>query len=160
MRIGILSDTHDKADMAAAAIAMLRAAGAEFYLHCGDVGGERVLDQFAGLPIALVWGNNDWDRLGVTRYAERLGIACHDSLAELELGGKRFAVTHGDDEALFRSLIEKQSHDYLLFGHSHVPSDSRSGRMRLINPGALYRASRKTVAILDTVTDELRFMDV
>jgi putative phosphoesterase len=107
MRIGILSDTHDKADMAAAAIKLLRKAGAEFYIHCGDVGGQRVLDELAGLPVALVWGNNDFDRRALTKYGERLGIDIHDRLAELQLGGKKFAVTHGDDGSLFRLLMEQ-----------------------------------------------------
>jgi uncharacterized protein len=160
MRIGILSDTHDKADMAAAAIALLRRAGAEFYIHCGDVGGQRVLDQLAGLPAALVWGNNDFDRPALARYGERLGIDCHDRLAELELGGKKFAVTHGDDGGLVQLLLAQQRHDYLLFGHSHELHDSREGRVRLINPGALYRARRKTVVLLETATDMLDVMDV
>ena len=38
--------------------------------------------------------------------------------------------------------------------------DSRQGRVRVINPGALYRAARKTVAVLDTVADDLRFLVV
>jgi putative phosphoesterase len=160
MRIGILSDTHDKADMAAAAIKLLRKAGAEFYIHCGDVGGQRVLDELAGLPVALVWGNNDFDRRALTKYGERLGIDIHDRLAELQLGGKKFAVTHGDDGSLFRLLMEQQRHDYLLFGHSHELHDSREGRMRLINPGALYRARRKTVALLETETDVLEVIEV
>jgi putative phosphoesterase len=160
MRIGILSDTHDRADMAAAAITLLRRAGAEFYIHCGDVGGKQVLDELAGLPVALVWGNNDLDRRALERYGEKLGIDCHDRLAELEFGGKKFAVTHGDDGSLFQLLIEQQRHDYLLFGHSHELHDSREGRLRLINPGALYRARRKTVALLETETDSLQIMDV
>jgi hypothetical protein len=32
--------------------------------------------------------------------------------------------------------------------------------VRTINPGALYRASVKSVAVLDTETDELRFLPV
>ena len=36
----------------------------------------------------------------------------------------------------------------------------RQGRVRLINPGALYRAATKTVAVLNTQTDELRFLTV
>ncbi|HEX4124614.1 MAG TPA: YfcE family phosphodiesterase [Tepidisphaeraceae bacterium] len=160
MRIGILSDTHDAADKAAAAIALLRAGGAKFFIHCGDVGGQRVLDQFAGLPAALVWGNNDFDRATLARYGKRLGIDCHDRLAELELGGKKFAVMHGDDGGLFQLILAQQRHDYLLFGHSHELHDSREGRIRLINPGALYRARRKTAVVLETQTDALEVVDV
>ena len=48
--LGVLSDTHDNVAAAAAGIAALRAAGAQFLIHCGDVGGERILDLLAGHP--------------------------------------------------------------------------------------------------------------
>src|SRR3954467_14664827 len=148
--IGILSDTHDRADAMAAGMRALKAAGAEFFIHCGDVGSERVLDLLAGGPAACVWGNPDWDRAGLRRYAEALGIACHGAMADLALGGKRLAIIHGDETRLKRTLLDSRQYDYLLQGHTHVPADERVGRTRLINPGALFRTSRKTVATLDT----------
>src|ERR1700754_735549 len=60
--IGILSDTHGRADAMALAMQALRNGGAEFFIHCGDVGSEGVLDHLAGAPAAFVWGNTDWDR--------------------------------------------------------------------------------------------------
>jgi putative phosphoesterase len=157
MRIGILSDTHDRAAAMKAAVELLVASGAEFFIHCGDVGSERILDYLAGLPSAFVWGNNDFDRAELERYAKKLGIACHGTLADLELGGKRFAVIHGDDFRLRQRILAEQQHDYLLQGHTHIRMDQRVGRIRCINPGALYRAAEKTVATLDTVTDRLEF---
>jgi uncharacterized protein len=156
--VGILSDTHDRIESATIGMDLLRTAGAEFYLHCGDVGGEQILDLLAGIPSALVWGNNDWDRRGLTRYAEILGIQVFQSFGELELGDKRFAITHGDDGRLVRQVLDGQKHDYLLVGHSHAKADQRYGRIRLINPGALHRAAQKSVAVLDTASDELKFL--
>ena len=160
MLLGILSDTHDRVDAMAAAMKLLREAGAEFYVHCGDVGSERVLDHLAGVPAAFVFGNTDWDRAALARYAESIGVACHGSFADLDLGGKRIAVTHGDDFRLKQRLIAEQKHDYLLQGHTHVRADTRLGATRLINPGALHRAREKTVALLDTTTDTLKFLAV
>jgi putative phosphoesterase len=158
--VGILSDTHDRADAMAAAMNLLRGAGAEFFIHCGDVGSERVLDHLAGLPAAFVFGNTDWDRATLARYAQSIGVACHNALADLDLGGKRFAVTHGDDFRLKQRLLTEQRHDYLLQGHTHIRADQRIGRMRVINPGALHRAKEKTVALLDTASDRLSFLVV
>jgi uncharacterized protein len=154
--VGILSDTHDRLETTIAGLEALRAAGASFYIHCGDVGSQMILDQLAGLKVALVWGNNDWDRRGLTRYAEQLGIQVLPNLGELELEGKRFAVTHGDDARLVRKVLDEQQHDYLLVGHSHVAADKRMGRVRVINPGALHRAASKSVALLDPSSDSLR----
>jgi len=156
--IGILSDSHDRADMMSAAVRTLTANGAEFLIHCGDVGSEPVLDCLAGIPSAFVWGNNDFDRRSLQQYAEDLGIKCMGNLGELELGGKRFVVLHGDDERAKHRLLAEQRHDYLLQGHTHVPLDQPIGKVRCINPGALHRAREKTVALLDTETDRLTFL--
>jgi putative phosphoesterase len=156
--VGILSDTHDRIDNAIAGINLLLLGGAEFLIHCGDVGGEHIIDQLAGHRSAFVWGNTDWDRRGLTRYAEALEVQVLQNFGELELGGKQFAVTHGDDTKLVRAVIQRQQHDYLLVGHSHLKHDERFGRVRLINPGALHRAAEKSVALLDTSSDSLRFL--
>lgn len=160
MIVGILSDTHDRAETAAAAIELLRGGGAQYFLHCGDIGSERMLDLLAGLPAAFVWGNTDWDRRPLERYAKSLDLQCLGGYGELELGGKTFALTHGDDARTVRRVIEEQRHDYLLHGHTHVRRDERVGRVRIINPGALHRAKEKTVALLDTAADALTFLTV
>jgi putative phosphoesterase len=158
--IGILSDTHGHVEIATAAIALLQKHRAEFFIHCGDVGSEQVLDQLTGLSAAFVFGNCDWERDQLQRYAGNIGVACHGVFADLELGGKRFAVLHGDDPHLRERLLIAQSHDYLLQGHTHVRLDDHIGRTRIINPGALFRARQKTVALLDTATDQLEFLIV
>jgi len=127
-------------------------------IHCGDVGSETILDHLAGTPAAFVWGNNDFDRRGLQQYAEELGIQCLGNVGELELAGKRIAVLHGDDERTKQRLLAEQRFDYLLQGHTHIPADTRVGKTRCINPGALHRAREKTVAILDTEKDVLSFL--
>jgi putative phosphoesterase len=160
MKIGILSDSHDKLDATKLAIAVLRQHGADFYIHCGDVGGEEIIEQLAGLQSAFVWGNNDWDRPPLERYAKLIGVNCHGSMADLHLGGKRFVVIHGDDEPLKQKLLQSQHYDYLLQGHTHVRQDDRIGKTRIINPGALYRTKQKSVAILEPEIDKLQFLVV
>jgi putative phosphoesterase len=158
MLIGILSDTHGDALAARAALTILQAHGATFFIHCGDIGTPAVLDLLTGLPCIAVLGNNDAPSL--IKYAKRLGIDCHAPLAEVTQGGKSIAIIHGDDIRLRRQLIQEQRHDYLFIGHTHSRSDDRHGRIRVINPGALYRTAVRGVAILDTQTDSLRFIDV
>jgi putative phosphoesterase len=158
--IGILSDTHGRADMAALAVQVLVQNKAEYLVHCGDVGGTAVLDALAGHPSMFVFGNNDYDRVELQQYAKILGVACGGTGGKLAFGEKLAVVTHGDDQALLRRLIQQQKIDYLFLGHTHETLDQRNGKLRIINPGALYRAAVKTVAVLDTETDELRFITV
>lgn len=160
MRIGILSDTHDRVEAMAAGMEVLRKNGAEIFLHCGDVGGQRVIDLMAGEKVIFVWGNTDFNREELARYAAGLGVDCRGDLAELQLDGKIIALTHGHDHQIMRRIISGNTHDYLLHGHTHVARDDRSGKLRVINPGALYRAARKSVAVLDLQTDVLQHLPV
>jgi len=159
--IGILSDTHDRVDAAAAAVELLRKNGASYLIHCGDVGSERVLDHLVGpIPAAFVWGNTDWDRMSLQRYAESVGIQCFGSFGELSLDGKLIALLHGDDIKLKHRILKEARHDYLLQGHTHIRLDERVGRVRVINPGALHRVAVKSVALLDTSTDHVTFVNL
>jgi len=158
MLVGILSDTHDHVAPTTTALNLLRQAGAEYYIHCGDVGGTAIFDLLAGLPLAFVWGNTDYDRVELQGYAESLQLTCHDELAELELGGAHIAVTHGDNAHVLRQIISGRKHQYLVHGHTHVARDQVLNGLRWINPGAVHRSPRPSVAVLDTVTEKLRFI--
>lgn len=150
MKIGILSDTHGQSEIAARAVDLLRERGAEYLIHCGDVGGTEVLDAIAGGPAAFVFGNNDYDHDELREYARAIDILCFGPFGVLGLGGKRIAVTHGDDHGIIARLTQPDSAcDYLFTGHTHVRHDKHVGAVRWINPGALYRAARKSVALLD-----------
>jgi hypothetical protein len=160
MIIGILSDTHDRVEAAAAGLAKLREAGAKLLIHCGDIGGEQILDLLAGSPALFVWGNTDVERADLSRYAAKLGIECRGEFADLNLDDKKIAVTHGDDVRLMQRVTRGEQYDYLLHGHTHIARDWRLGRLRIINPGALHRAAKKTVATLDTSKDSLNYLTV
>jgi uncharacterized protein len=156
--LGVLSDTHDNVASAAAGIAALQDAGAQFLIHCGDVGGARILDLLAGIPSAFVWGNCDFDRVGLKRHAAELGIQCCDDFGRLQLTGKNIAFTHGDNARLIQQAIEQC--DYVFYGHTHVAADERIGKARLINPGALHRVKVKTVALVDLEKDVVKSLVV
>jgi putative phosphoesterase len=161
MLVGILSDTHGRNDAMSIGIKLLRDSGAELFLHCGDIGGQPCIDLLAGLNASFVWGNTDWDRKSLSGYAQSIGVNCMGVTGEIELGDdRRLVMTHGDDARLKRQLLDAQRYDYFLQGHTHVRLDERVGRTRVINPGALHRAAEKTVALLDSGADSVRFIVV
>jgi putative phosphoesterase len=157
--IGILSDTHDRIDTMAAAMELLRQEGAQYFIHCGDVGGEGIFDLLA-VPAAFVWGNTDFDRENLGKYATNLGIKCCNEFGKLAFAEKRIVVTHGDHPELMRRAQQPGFCDYLLHGHTHIIRDERIGSLRIINPGALQRAATKTVALLDLEKDILKHLTV
>jgi putative phosphoesterase len=154
MRIGILSDTHDRLKRTLRAVDILRAAGVQALIHCGDITSPEIVLACAGLPGYFVFGNNDYDLPGLKSAMATIEGVCLDWGGEFVLAGKRLAVTHGHTYKDVRRLMDA-SPDYLFTGHTHHPDDDRVGATRRINPGALHRADRYTVAVLDLTTDEL-----
>lgn len=159
MRIGILSDTHDQVARTSRAVRRLADEGAEALIHCGDLTGPDVVYECAGLPAHFVFGNNDYDFPGLRRAMAEIGAVCLGRGGQVELDGKRIAVTHGDSDQEIARLAAAVP-DYLCFGHSHWPADAREGPTRWVNPGALHRAAVWTVALLDLRTDGLQLLTI
>jgi putative phosphoesterase len=158
--IGILSDSHGQFLIVRQAVALFDQLGVSHIIHCGDVGGQAVFDELVGRRVSFVWGNMDTPSGGVLAYVETVGMTAPESTpVRITLGGKRFAVFHGHERG-FRRAIETLDVDYIIHGHTHTPRDEHVGSKRIINPGALSRARRITVATLDTATDELLFHEL
>ena len=160
MLIGLLSEWHGDAERTARAVKLLIGRGAKRLIHCGDIGSTTVLAELAeaGLPVDLVPGNVDMYDNELQQVAASLALTMHGESAELEIEGARIAITHGHNERLYRTILMDQKADYLFTGHTHVVYDERQGKVRVINPGAVYRANPSTVAILDLATGRLEFL--
>ena len=154
MKIGVLSDSHGRAAITARAIAALREAGAELFLHLGDLCSSEVVEELAGLDARIVLGNCDCPPEPIVRTARSLDIAVDHPMGRVTIAGKSIAFTHGHFEQLMDQALADRV-DYLLHGHSHELRDERIGPTRVINPGALFRAARYTAAVLDPGRDEL-----
>ncbi len=158
--IGILSDTHNHLRRTQLAVEILCDRGAEMLVHCGDLATPAIVEACAVLPLYFVFGNHDADSAAdLNRAASECGATCLEWGGEFTHRGKRIAVVHGHITADLRPLLEAEP-DYLLSGHSHAARDWQDGPTRRINPGALYRTSEPTVALLDMDTDEVQFLPV
>ncbi len=154
MQLGILSDTHDQVARTHAAVQLLVESGAEVLIHCGDITIPDVVYQLAPLPSYFVFGNCDFELSELRDAIRTIGGTCLERGGLIDLGGHRLAVTHGDSEKEL-ALLEAQGPEYLFSGHTHAALDILRGPTRCINPGALHRASKWTVALLDVPTGRL-----
>jgi hypothetical protein len=160
MKLGILSDTHDQLERTRTAVAMLREAGAEGLIHCGDWTTPEMISVCAQLPLWFVFGNNDADEVpALEAAATQAGATCLGWSGFIELAGRRIGVAHGHMRYDMRH-ITSQRPDYGFFGHSHIATDVRENGIRWINPGALHRADEYTVALLDLSTDDLQWFKI
>ncbi len=165
-RIGLLSDSHGRAGTTQRAVELLREHGAEVLVHLGDVGTVEVIDALCvddddggQLEAHVVFGNTDWDRDTLARYAEDLDITVDDPIGALELPEGPLRFCHGHDEAAVAAAMADPPR-YFCHGHTHRQRDTREGATRIINPGALFRAAEYSVALLDTASDTLEFYEV
>ncbi len=156
---GLLSDSHGHVPITRVAVDLLKSRGAEFLIYLGDVGAEEVIDVLAGEPAALTLGNCDWPAGPLVDYASFLGIHVLAEGGPIQCGQRRCWMTHGHlhDQVQQRLTTSCQ---YLFHGHTHVVNDEMYGETRILNPGALHRADRYTVGLLDVETDTWDVLEV
>jgi putative phosphoesterase len=123
---------------------------ADVVFHAGDWVDESLLDQIEDRAARLVgvYGNNDGE--GLRRRLPLVATAVIDDI--------RFAMIHETGQAKGREERADQDFpdtDVLVFGHSHIPWDSRSPRgMRLLNPGSPTDRRRQPVCTYLTAVAE------
>lgn len=144
MKICIVSDSHDRAEPLAKAIAEAQSVGAQAVIHCGDLIGANTLRSSLklGLPIHAVHGNNLGDMMAMHRMmANTKGLLTyHGQDAELELGGRRIFATHLPHYA--RGIACTGDYDLVCCGHSHfaeatLQANIKGGQTLLVNPGSV-----------------------
>lgn len=148
MRIGIVSDTHGHVEFTRSAIRMLDSCDVELVVHCGDIGSDHIVALFESWPTHFVFGNVDAHPQRLRRAIEAAGQTCHDRFGSLEVGGSRIAFLHGDDGTRLRETIAGGQYDLVCYGHTHVPEQHRDGKTLVLNPGALYRAQPRSLALV------------
>lgn len=179
MLLALISDTHDNQPAARAAVALCAAHKPAAYLHAGDLVSPFMLDVFAGLPFYFVFGNNEFDHAALRSGARAMGLHCMGNFGDLAVrdgqieaadagtpaDSLRIALLHGHEHMRLERAAHSGIYRYVIHGHTHVARDELvSGPAglvtRIINPGALYRARTRTVALLETDNDTVRFLEV
>ena len=144
MKIGIVSDSHDRADPLGRAVREAAQAGAQAVIHCGDVIGTQTLRAALdiGVPMHVIHGNNLGDPISLSRWArERPGqLQYHGPDARLELGGRRIFVVHYPEYGY--AMACTGDWDLVCCGHSHVAAvqqvaNVKGGTTWLVNPGTV-----------------------
>ncbi len=151
MRIGVVSDTHGHVPFTLAAIERLRCEQVACVLHCGDIGTPAIVPLFEPWPTYFVLGNVDAP-FELSRAILDAGQRYHGRFGELEFLGVKIALLHGDDGELLRNTIDSRAWNVVCHGHTHVARRDQVGPTLVLNPGAVYRASPRSLATLDLET--------
>ncbi len=163
--VGLISDTHDNLPVVDKAIERLNSEKVKMVLHAGDYIAPFTVGRFKQLKMKLigVFGNNDGDReLLKKRFASLEKAEIRGNFAEINVDGLKIALLHGEEQELLKSLIETDSYDVVVHGHSHEAITYTKGKTLVINPGEVcsYLSGKSTMAILDTATKEVRIVQL
>lgn len=160
MKIAIISDTHDNLNAITAFGEKLKAIKVNCLLHGGDFCSPfsiRAIKQYH-LPMKAVFGNNDGDKVLLTKSAEGFG-EIKEGTYIFELANRKFAMTHYPES--INSLAVSGQFDVIIYGHTHK-LDIRKESCLIINPGELcgWLTRRKTAVLLDTVSFTTEIIEV
>lgn len=158
MLLAVVSDTHGHVPFTLDATREIERRNVDLVLHCGDIGSASVASLFAGRPTRFVFGNVDRDEAGLRHAIRDAGLECDGDFGDLDLAGRRVAYLHGHDEARFAELIRSGAYDLVCHGHTHQQRWEMVGRTRVLNPGALFRATPHSFAVVTLPELEVEFV--
>ena len=147
MKIGVISDTHDRMPTFRRALALFNRLKVGAVLHAGDFvapfAAKLLLECDA--PVHCIYGNNDGERVGLKKVLPQL----IDGPWRGQLGDATIAMAHWIE---WFKPGETDGADIVISGHTHeVVNETREGVLYL-NPGECcgWLTDRCTVALLDT----------
>ena len=143
MRIGVVSDTHDRQEAVAEAVRLLMEQHVELILHCGDIESPETVRVFQPIPTQFVFGNWDKERAKLAAAIKDIGGTFYDSFGALTLAEKRIAWVHSHERHQLRQLENADFFDYVFYGHTHVREQHRTGRTLVANPSGCFERTRK-----------------
>lgn len=125
MKIGVLSDSHAKVDLAEFCIKKLKKEGAEFLIHAGDIVKEDTLKLLkkSSLPYKAVLGNNDSNLVSLVDKYELFSEPYY-----FKINGLHVKLMH-------HPFYFKPDVDLIVYGHTHYYEAKLVKKTLFLNSG-------------------------
>ena len=165
MKIAIISDIHENFHNLILAIQEMDKQGVEQIFCLGDLINPGIGKVLAtqSIPVFMIWGNNDGDRVEITLASKRAGSQLTVSARTFDfrdVDGRKFFLTHYDD--LAKPMAQSGLYDAVFFGHNHDLSHEKIRDCWLLNPGELAASKTKTATfiIYDTQANDFEIINL
>lgn len=159
MKIGVISDTHDRLPTFRRAIALFQRLNVEAVFHAGDFvapfAAKLLAPDQLRVPLYCIYGNNDGERAGLKTILPNL----QDGPLTVKLAGRTIVMHHFID---WLKPADIAPADVVISGHNHEASvQTRNGKL-YVNPGECcgWVNDRCTVALLDLAKLEAQIIEV
>jgi len=160
MKVGVISDTHDRIDLTKKVIKKLEDADCTALIHCGDFCAPFIikeLSEFKG-DVYCCFGNTD-DKFSSTRMADKLGVNLLGEIGEIELDGKKIFFNHFPN--ISRAFAMTGDYDIVFYGHTHIKHKEIIRDVPLVCPGSIMGNKEiSSYVIYDTSNESIEFFDL
>ncbi|MCG3138754.1 MAG: hypothetical protein HJJLKODD_02622 [Phycisphaerae bacterium] len=157
-KLGILSDNHGDTRIVETTVARFTDEKVNGVIHCGDVGNVETLALLSHWPFWFVWGNTDQPDPTWRGYIESLGGHWPaEQPWSFRIQNHSILLAHGHESG-FSQITDISKYDFIFSGHTHRPHHRQIGKSHFINPGALHRTPKPSVAVLTLTTHHLDFL--
>jgi len=135
MRVGLISDTHDRVPAITRLLQEFQQRGVEMVLHAGDYCAPFALLPFLeyAAPMVGVFGRTDGDREGLRGIAAQ-ALACElfEGPHSMQIGDYKILLVHDVADVTERSVL---SHHLVVHGGEHKQEMKTRGETLIVNPG-------------------------
>ncbi len=159
MKIGVISDTHDRLPTFRRAMQFFARSQVEAIFHAGDYiapfAAKLIAPDVLDTPLHCVYGNNDGERKGLKAVLPNLV----DGPLTVTLAGRKIVMHHFID---WLKPADIAGADLVITGHTHaVVNEMKDGRL-LLNPGECcgWLTERCTVAVVDLASLQAQIIEV
>ena len=159
MKLGVISDTHDRLPTFRRAVALFERLGVDAIFHAGDFvapfAAKLIAPDVLKVPLYCVYGNNDGEKAGLKKILPNVV----DGPLRVKLGGKTIVMHHFID---WLKPADIAPADVVITGHTHeIVNETRNGVLYL-NPGECcgWVNDRCTVMLLDLDAMKADVIDV
>jgi putative phosphoesterase len=152
MKVGIITDTHDRKEVLRKAIEVFTEHEVVYVLHAGDITSPETAEALAKIDHAKfigVFGNCDSDNISLESVISRQQGEIHRSICRSNIGGKKLLMAH--DPCTLGDAAATGDYDLVVYGHTHKHDIHREGETLVINPGR----SRAVILSLDNMRYEV-----
>ena len=159
MKIGVISDTHDRLPTFRRAVALFMRLKVDAVLHAGDYiapfAAKLIAPGTLTAPVYCIYGNNDGERKGLKQVLPDLV----DGPLYIQLNGKKIVMHHFID---WLKPTDYADSDIVVTGHSHhVVNEAKNGKL-FVNPGECcgWVTNCCTVAVVDLEQVEAQIIEI
>lgn len=156
MKIGVISDSHDRLDYLRKAISILKNKNISTLIHLGDYVSPFTIPLLDIDNVIGIFGNNDGDKLLLQKKANENGIKLQRGPAFIKLDGRKIAFMHEPYE--IEAFRKSSLYDLILFGHTHEKEIKKNPLT--LNPGELcgWLTGEGSFAIIDLSNLSAKFL--